>query len=88
MNNDILCPECGHSMAFHGWYGGCECPINGVNKRCRCTQTHYSQYSILRKQLEDVKDVALRVLNKLNKMITQIIKIQLNKQSFLCDFII
>jgi hypothetical protein len=67
MNNDILCPECGHSMAFHGWYGGCECPINGVNKRCRCTQTHYSQYSILRKQLEDVKDVALRVLNKLNE---------------------
>jgi hypothetical protein len=55
MSEDILCPECGHSMAYHGWYSGCECPVNGVFNKCKCSQTHYSQYITIRKQLDEWK---------------------------------
>ena len=44
---EILCPRCGHSMAFHGYYGGCEAPVEGANKRCRCNYTHYEHYKSL-----------------------------------------
>jgi len=42
MADDILCPTCGHSLAFHQYDGGlCEAPIGGLTSKniCGCPLT-------------------------------------------------
>jgi len=63
MKEDILCCECGHSLAFHGWYGGCECPVEGKFHKCKCTQTHYSHYVMLHKQLEVAREALENIVS-------------------------
>lgn len=37
MANDILCPSCGHSLAFHKFdYGSCEAPLGGLTSKNMC----------------------------------------------------
>ena len=44
-NDDILCPTCGHSLAFHKFdYGSCEAPLGGLTSKnmCGCPVTLYT----------------------------------------------
>ena len=54
MSEDIMCRKCGHSMAFHAFYGCCEAPVDGkkLYNRCGCNWTTYNEINTLRKQLE------------------------------------
>lgn len=37
MVDDILCPTCGHSLAFHKYdYGSCEAPLGGLTSKNMC----------------------------------------------------
>lgn len=37
MTDDILCPSCGHSLAFHKFdYGSCEAPLGGLTSKNMC----------------------------------------------------
>ncbi len=45
MADDILCPTCGHSLAFHKFdYGSCEAPLGGLTSKsmCGCPVTLYT----------------------------------------------
>jgi hypothetical protein len=37
MANDILCPTCAHSLAFHSYdHGSCEAPLGGLTSKNMC----------------------------------------------------
>lgn len=37
MTDDVLCPTCGHSLAFHKFdYGSCEAPLGGLVSKNMC----------------------------------------------------
>ncbi len=42
MENDVLCPTCNHSLAFHKFdYGSCDAPLGGLTSKnvCGCPFT-------------------------------------------------
>lgn len=58
MPDDILCPTCGHSLAFHKFdYGSCEAPLGGLTSKnvCGCAFTVHMYIQNMQPKDETVK---------------------------------
>ncbi len=86
MVNDVLCPTCGHSLAFHMYdYGSCQAPLGGLTSKnvCGCPVTiHvYIQNLQVKDSAKEFESLEIRYRNCMDELVNARAQLILNSQT-------
>lgn len=87
MADDILCPTCGHSLAFHKYdYGTCEAPLGGLTSKSMCgcpfTIHTYIQNMQQKYDVKEIEQLGIKYINCMDELINTYASLTLAKEKF------